>query len=86
MKESNSGGICEKPVTIFVASLAISFLMDLVSPFAVVELTFWGHLAGEDLEVVYPPLGLGVEAGARGIVDDFFWDGLGGDGLRWGRC
>lgn len=71
--EADDGRVGHQPVAVVLASLAVAFLVDLVSPLAVVEHAFLCRLAGEDSEVVHPPLHLGVEAGASGIVDQLLW-------------
>lgn len=73
LEEADDGRVAKEPVAMVLAALAVALLVDLVAPFTIVELALGRDLAGEDAEVVHPPFGLRIEAGAGGIVDDFLW-------------
>lgn len=68
VEEAHRGRVGEQPVAVLLAPLDVAGLVGAVSVLAVVEDALICYLPCEDLEVVDPPLGLGVEAGSRWVV------------------
>lgn len=60
----------EEPVTVFIAARAVPCFVDAVAVLAVVLDAFTSYFAGEDAEVVEPPFGGGIVAGAGGIIGE----------------
>lgn len=86
-QEAHRRAVRKRPVPELLAPLAVGFFVDAVPLLPVVEHALGRHVARQDLEVVDPPLGLRVEAGARRVVlDDGRKVGIGGGGGRRRCC
>lgn len=72
--EAHRGRVRKGPVAVTFALPAVALLVLAVPLLPVVEGALAGYLARQDLEVVYPPLGLRVEARARRVVLHDGWE------------
>lgn len=68
VEEAHRRRVGEEPVAVLLAPLDVAGLVGAVPVLAVVEDALVCYLPREDLEVVDPPLRLGVEAGSRWVV------------------